>query len=64
MFSKIPGVIACIYLILYSFARIFVEHLRLDSALNIHGFPVAQLISVGIILFAAIFMTILFCKEK
>lgn len=63
-FSKRPGVIACIYLILYSFARIFVEHLRIDSVLNIHGFPVAQLISVGIILFAAVFMTILFYKEK
>lgn len=63
-FINKPGVVACIYLILYSFARIYVEHIRIDSALNIHGFPVAQLTSVGIILFAAIFMTILFIREK
>ncbi len=41
-----------IYLILYSFVRIGVEYLRVDSVLNILGFPVAQWASVLIIIFA------------
>lgn len=57
--SKHPGMIACLYLIMYSFVRIFVEHLRVDSVLNIQGFPVAQVMSLGIILFASIFMIII-----
>lgn len=47
--SKKPGLIACIYLILYSVARIFVEHFRIDSVLNIGNFPVAQVMSFCII---------------
>lgn len=62
--SKHPGIIACIYLILYSFVRIFVEHFRIDSVLNIYGFPVAQLVSLVIILFASIFMTLLIYKDN
>lgn len=45
-FSKKPGIIACCYLIMYSFARIAVEQIRLDSALNIQGIPVAQIASL------------------
>lgn len=62
--SKHPGIIACIYLILYSFVRIFVEHFRIDSVLNIYGFPVAQLVSLLIILFAVVFMTLLIYKDN
>lgn len=46
---KKDGNIALIYLILYSVVRIFVESLRLDSVKYIHGYPVALLVSVGII---------------
>ncbi len=63
-FSKHPGMIACTYLILYSFVRIFVEHFRIDSVLNIYGYPVAQLVSLLIILFAAIFMVLLIYKDN
>ena len=38
------------YLILYSLVRIFVEHFRIDSVLNIGGFPIAQVVSVLIII--------------
>ena len=63
-FSKKPGIIACTYLILYSFVRIFVEHFRIDSVLNIYGYPVAQLVSLLIILFAAVFMAFLIYKDN
>lgn len=49
LFKK-DGNIALIYLILYSVARIFVESFRLDSVRYIHGYPVALLVSVGIII--------------
>jgi len=53
-FTKRPGVIACIYLILYSTARILVEQIRIDSVLNILGIPVAQITSLLIIIAALI----------
>lgn len=62
--SKHPGMIACLYLIMYSFARIFVEHIRIDSVLNIQGFPVAQIISLAIILFASISMIIIAYRDN
>ena len=43
------GNIALLYLILYSIARIFVEHFRIDSVLYIHGIPIAIIVSTGII---------------
>lgn len=39
------GIITALYLILYAIARIFVEQLRIDSALNISGIPIAQIVS-------------------
>lgn len=63
-FSKYPGMLACLYLILYSFARIFVEHYRIDSVLNIHGYPVAQITSFGLILFASVFMCALAYRKQ
>ncbi len=62
--SKHPGMIACVYLILYSFVRIFVEHLRIDSVLNINGIPVAQIMSLALIVFAALFMIVIIYKDK
>ena len=62
--SKTPGLIACIYLILYSFARILVESCRVDSVLNIAGIPIAQIISLAIIIFASVFVIILIRKKN
>ncbi len=39
-----------IYLILYSCVRLFVEHFRIDSAAYVAGIPVAQIVSVLLIL--------------
>lgn len=54
--SKKEGNIALIYLILYSLARIFVEHYRIDSVCYIHGFPVAMVVSACIIVLAIIIL--------
>ena len=50
-----PGVTACCYLFLYSFVRIFVEAIRIDSALDFGSMHIAQIVSVVLMLFAAIF---------
>ena len=39
---------------MYSFVRIFVEHFRIDSVCYIHGYPVAAVVSAGIIVLALI----------
>lgn len=51
---KKEGNIALMYLILYSIARIFVEHFRIDSVCYIFGLPVAMIVSIGIIVLALI----------
>lgn len=40
------GCIACSYLILYACVRVFVEYLRVDSVMDIAGLPVAQVVSL------------------
>ena len=55
-FSKRSGNIALAYLLLYSTARIFVEHFRIDSVLYIHGIPIAIIVSVCIIFLSAIML--------
>ena len=42
------GVTTFIYLGGYSLIRIFVEYFRIDSALNIQGVPIAQVVSVAL----------------
>ncbi len=61
--SEKPGTLACIYLILYSLARILIEHCRVDSVLDIGGVPVAQIMSVLIIIFASVFLFFLHRKR-
>ena len=51
-FNKKDGNLALIYLILYSFARIVVETLRIDSVRDVFGIPVAIFVSVSIIFVA------------
>jgi phosphatidylglycerol:prolipoprotein diacylglycerol transferase len=48
------GAIFFSYLILYSIARIIVEHYRIDSVLNIHGIPVAQIVSAVALIIGAV----------
>ncbi len=62
-YYKYSGMTACIYLILYSIARIFVEYFRTDSILNIAGFPVAQVMSFALIL-AGIFGLLAILRNK
>ncbi len=51
-----PGIITCLYLILYSVARIVVEQIRIDSVLNICGIALPQIVSVLIIIFASVML--------
>lgn len=53
-YSNKPGITASVYLFMYSFVRIFVEQIRIDSALNIDGIPIAQLVSVVLIFISII----------
>lgn len=62
--SKKAGIISCIYLILYSAVRIFVEYFRVDSVMYIGGFPVAQVMSLLLILFALIGLYLVILKKS
>lgn len=44
--KKYRGITFFLYLIIYALIRFFVEQIRLDSALNINGIPVAAAVSV------------------
>ena len=63
IFSK-DGNLALVYLILYSIVRIFVEHFRIDSVCYIHGYPVAIVVSVGIIFLSTIGLVLNNLKRK
>lgn len=54
--AKKDGNIALYYLLMYSIGRIFVEHLRIDSVCYILGYPVAMVISAGIIVLVSIIL--------
>lgn len=51
------------YLILYSVVRIFVEYFRIDSVLNIGGLPIAQVVSVLLIIAGVIGLKTVNCKR-
>lgn len=55
-YSKTPGVISGLYLILYGAVRILTEQIRIDSALNILGIPVAQIFSALMIICGIIWL--------
>lgn len=66
MFKKLakkPGTIACLYLIMYSVIRILVEGCRVDSVLNVGGFPIAQIVSFVIILLASVSIIFLYNRK-
>lgn len=54
--SKVPGRVACLYLILYSAARIIIEYCRTDSVLNVAGMPIAQLVSLILLIVGLVFL--------
>lgn len=60
-FRKKPkaGVVASMYLILYSLVRILVEHFRIDSALYLAGIPVAQIVSLVMLIFGIVTFVVL-----
>ena len=61
---KKDGNLVLIYLILYSFARIFVEFCRIDSIRYIFDVPVAIIVSVCIIILSVILLFMNICTEK
>lgn len=56
------GSVFSLYLILYSIVRFFIEGLRIDSALSVFNFPIAQVVSV--ILFFVGICLLLFINRK
>lgn len=62
--NKKDGDITFLYLILYSAARIFVEHFRLDSVCYIFGLPVAIFVSAVIILLSTAVLVYKHLPEK
>lgn len=58
------GIVFFSYLILYSIVRIFIEQLRIDSVLNIFGIPIAQIISILLIITSIIAIFILQSKNE
>ena len=58
------GTIFYTYIILYSFLRIFTEHIRIDSVLHVFGIPIAQITSILLIIFAIIGLYFLYVKDK
>lgn len=59
--SKNSGTTACVCLILYSLARIFVEAYRIDSVLSIKGYPIAQIVSVLTIFLSSLLLIKITC---
>lgn len=58
------GTVFCSYLILYSIGRFFIEWCRLDSVKDLFGLPIAQVVSVFVIVFSALLLIFLNKKEN
>ena len=63
-FPQPYGIITSLYLILYAIARILVEHFRIDSALNISGIPIAQIISFVMIIMGTFLLYKISVKKR
>lgn len=57
------GIVFFSYLIFYSIARILVEHIRIDSVLNVDGIPIAQIVS-AITIFISIIALVCIIRTK
>ncbi len=63
--KKYNGLTMFTYIVLYSIVRIFVEHLRTDSTLNLIGIPIAQIVSfISIIIGVIGIVTIIKLKHE
>ena len=58
------GIISCVYLILYSITRFFIEAIRIDSVLNFFGIPIAQWISLFVFIFSIIGIVLILRNKK
>ena len=63
-FTNKPGLISGLYLILYSTARLITEQIRIDSALNIGSIPIAQLMSIILIIIGIILCCFVIYKKR
>lgn len=61
---KSPGVALSIYLMLYSLVRLFTEYIRIDSALDVSGVPVAQIVSIIVFIISAVLLIFLIKKSS
>ena len=64
LLKNIDGVMFCVYLILYSFVRILVEHFRIDSILYFGKIPLPSVVSILIIVVASIFLFFIYRRYK
>lgn len=62
--KKYRGITFFAYLILYSMIRFFIEQLRIDSALNIGAYPIAQIVSVVLFVIGLIGMIFVLVKPQ
>ncbi len=60
--GKFKGLVFFLYLTIYAIIRFFIEHIRIDSALNVGEIPIAQIVSV--ILFVIGILGLLFVIKK
>ena len=58
------GIVFCSYLILYSTGRLFIEGIRIDSILDIGTIPIAQIISIILIITGAIGIILINKKQQ
>lgn len=58
------GTVFFAYLVLYAIVRFFVENMRVDSALNIGTTPIAQIVSVVMLIFGVVGLCVLFIIGK
>jgi phosphatidylglycerol:prolipoprotein diacylglycerol transferase len=52
--TKYAGATFCCYIILYSFVRIFIEFIRIDSVLNVFNIPIAVIVACIFIVLAVV----------
>lgn len=62
--KNLDGIVFFSYLILYSIVRIIVEQFRVDSVLDIHGIPIAQIVSAVLIFIGVISILIILFKQR
>lgn len=62
--KRINGVVFFSYLVMYSVVRFFIEGLRIDSALNISGIPIARIISLCLFAVGVCGLIFLFVKKE